>query len=195
MKTSLVMHGITVLFVMLLPSSVNGDLIQFNFQANWIGGEGVFVGTFGYDDSVTPHIDPDVAIYSNAAFLSGTIFGGPQAGGSVNLVDGSVVIFYSDLHGDELSLRFGPAGPTGSQIILGNKNEDVLSSSLPTDLDLNDFETYRKLARISGVDAGFPDGRTTYVINQITSVPEPATGVPLVLAIAGGLLFRSKRFF
>lgn len=169
-----------VLFVLVASwqsEMVTADSIIFNFEASRFGGPGVLTGQFGYDASIQPSIDPATAIYSGAAFLMGTIAGGPQDGGYVNLLNGDITLHYSLASGDLLDIRFGTVAGTTSRILIGDSSGLAFSSpDLPQVFDLNDFDSDRILVAVGGVDAGFPGGvESLYSFSSITSVPEPGS--------------------
>ena len=163
-----------------LPSIASAAVITFDYTATGVGPSTV-TGTFGYDTSV-PDTDPNPngGRYVAAGFLTGSVSGGAQDG----------LVF--DVQNLTLSLV---AGPVGGHILGVLTSPTLLSlidfsgtvfpnDSLPTDLDLADFNFRTELVVFS---PGF--GQEPYTFQSITrqvAVPDPAS-LPL-LAVALGVL-------
>jgi hypothetical protein len=85
------------------------------------------------------------------------------------------------------------SGSVGLTFLTMGTNIDVLGTTLPSTLNLDDFDV--PMSGRSGVLLDVKDGSGSFTVSAVTAVPEPASALTMALGLVlmGGLIGRRRR--
>ncbi len=192
-KFTMIRKLLIAIAALFAPVTANALPVTFEYIATASAFNATVVGTFGFDSAaVDTNANQDIGVYAGG-FLTASVTGGPQDGGSLSL--SNLVVARSV---PTQTLQIQEQLFSGSGIGIGGfSGGDALPDSAAV---LAAFAAAPTQQFVSFTDADFgimlPFGQAYKVISisAVQPVPLPAGGVLLLSALAGfGLLARRRR--